>query len=291
MKFILSKLFWGFLRYFLSDAQYASFRYWLEFDRSPDLKNPQTFSEKIQYIKLYERTELRKLVADRIRVREFVSERTGDNHLIPLIGNYEELTRNVWDSLPDQFVLKANHGCGMLKIVKDKQITNYRRIYRETEKWKQTDYSKIGREWVYKNLPRTIVAEDLLLDTTGSIPEDYKFFCFHGQVKIIQIDFNRFGDQRRNLYDKEFNLLDATLLYPNYDRPVEKPDNLEQAIDIAETLSADFNFIRVDLYLMENNIYFGELTNYPGNGFVDFCPESVAKQVGSYLKLNSGSSS
>jgi hypothetical protein len=285
MKFILSKLFWGFLRYFLSDAQYASFRYWLEFDRSPDLKNPQTFSEKIQYIKLYERTELRKLVADRIRVREFVSERTGDNHLIPLIGNYEELTRNVWDSLPDQFVLKANHGCGMLEIVKDKQITNYRRIYRETEKWKQTDYSKIGREWVYKNLPRTIVAEDLLLDTTGSIPEDYKFFCFHGQVKIIQIDFNRFGDQRRNLYDKEFNLLDATLLYPNYDRPVEKPDNLEQAIEIAETLSAAFNFIRVDLYLMENNIYFGELTNYPGNGFVQFSPKSFDYKTGSLLKL------
>ena len=285
MKFILSKLFWGFLRYFLSDAQYASFRYWLELEELPDLKNPQAFTEKIQYIKLYERTELRKLVADRIRVREFVSERTGDNHLIPLIGNYEELTRNVWDSLPDQFVLKANHGCGMLEIVKDKQITNYRRIYRETEKWKQTDYSKIGREWVYKNLPRTIVAEDLLLDTTGSIPEDYKFFCFHGQVKIIQIDFNRFGDQRRNLYDKEFNLLDATLLYPNYDRPVEKPDNLEQAIEIAETLSAAFNFIRVDLYLMENNIYFGELTNYPGNGFVQFSPKSFDYKIGSLLKL------
>ncbi len=291
MKFILSKLFWGLFRHFLSDEQYARFRYWLEFDKSLNLENPRTFSEKIQYIKLYERTELRKLIADRMKVREFVMERVGDDHLIPLIGNYEELTRDVWKELPSQFVLKANHGCGMLEIVRKKNNAKYDKIYRETEEWKRTDYSRIGREWVYKDLPRTILAEQLLLNSNNSIPEDYKFFCFHGQVKIIQIDFNRFGDQRRNLYDRNFNRVDATLLYPNYDQPVNKPDNLKQAIEIAETLSGDFNFIRVDLYLMGNNIYFGELTNYPGNGFVDFSPESVAKQIGSYLSLEQDSSS
>ena len=289
MKFILSKLFWGFFRHFLSDEQYARFRYWLEFDKSLNLDNPSTFSEKIQYIKLNERTELRKRIADRMKVRDFVAERIGENHLIPLIGNYKELTRDIWEELPSQFVLKANHGCGMLKIIREKNDAQYDNIYRQTEEWKGTDYSKIGREWVYKDLPRTILAEKLLLNSKNSIPEDYKFFCFHGQVKIIQIDFNRFGDQRRNLYDRNFNRLDATLLYPNYDQPVNKPGNLEQAIELAEALSSGLNFIRVDLYLMENNIYFGELTNYPGNGFVDFSPEAVAKEVGSFLNLEPGS--
>ncbi|MGK7371059.1 MAG: ATP-grasp fold amidoligase family protein [Candidatus Halalkalibacterium sp. M3_1C_030] len=285
MKFILSKIFWGFLRHLLSDKQYALYRYWLELDEWPDLENPQTFTEKIQYIKLYQRNELRERVADRIKVRTYVADKIGKDHLIPLLGNFQEITRDVWQELPNQFVLKANHGCGMLEIVRDKNQADYDEIYRNTENWKETDYSKIGREWVYEGLPRTILAEKLLLDSGNSIPVDYKFFCFHGSVKIIQIDFDRFSDQRRNLYDREFNRLDARLLYPNYDKPVEKPDKLDKAIEISELLSADFNFIRVDLYLMENNIYFGELTNYPGNGFVPFEPESMNYKIGKLLRL------
>src|SRR6056297_2026335 len=115
MKFILTKLFWGFFRYFLSDEQYARIRYRLELDEWPDLENPQTFTEKIQYIKLYQRNELRKKIADRIKVREYVAEKVGEDHLIPLIGNYSELTPDIWEKLPSQFVLKANHGCAMLK--------------------------------------------------------------------------------------------------------------------------------------------------------------------------------
>lgn len=286
MKYILSKIFWGFLRRFLSDLLYARYRYWLEFDRLPDIEQPETFSEKIQYIKLYQRNELRKRVADRTKARTYVAHNIGEDHLVPLYGIYNRLDKDRWEELPAQFVLKANHGCGMLEIVRNKDSADYEKIYKETENWKEIDYSKVGREWVYKGLPRTIIAEELLLDENSEIPEDYKFFCFHGEVKIIQIDFNRFGDQRRNLYDRNFNRIDATLLYPNYDKPVDKPENLERAIEIAEVLSADFNFIRVDLYLMNKKIYFGELTNYPGNGFVDFSPESVARQVGSYLDLD-----
>ena len=285
MKFILTKLFWGLFRYFLSDEQYARIRYRLELDEWPDLENPQTFTEKIQYIKLYQRNELRKKIADRIKVREYVAEKVGEDHLIPLIGNYSELTPDIWEKLPSQFVLKANHGCAMLKIVRDKEQADYQKIYRQTEEWKNTDYSKIGREWVYEGLPRTILAEELLLDSSNSIPEDFKFFCFHGRVEIIQIDFDRFGNQRRNLYDRNFNRIEARLLYPNYEKAVEKPDNLDKAIEIAERLSADFNFIRVDLYLLENEVYFGELTNYPGNGFKAFEPNTMNYKIGKLLKL------
>jgi hypothetical protein len=284
-KWPLKKLFWGGFRYFLTDKQYANFRYWLELDRSLDLKNPRRFTEKIQYIKLYQHHELRKTVANRTKVREYVAQKIGNQYLTPSIGIYDELTPKIWQRLPKQFVLKANHGSGMLYITRRKNNENYSKVHYQTEKWKKFNYSKLGREWAYKDLPRTIVAEQLLLDSAGNIPKDYKFFCFNGQVKFFQIDFDRFSNQKRNLYDRNFNQIDVTLNYPNYQGEVNKPKHLDEAITLAETLSEDFNFIRVDLYLMDKQIYFGELTNYPGAGFVPFEPEEMEYKMGSLLKL------
>lgn len=284
-KALLNKLFWGGFRHFLSDHQYARFRYWLELDQRLNLENPKRFTEKIQFIKLYERTELRRRVADRTLVRNFVEKRAGEEPLIPLIGIYDELTPDIWESLPEQFVLKANHGCGMIKIIRDKKSADYTAIYDETEKWKNTDYYKLGREWVYKVIPRTLVAETLILDSNGSIPSDYKFFCFNGKVELIQVDIGRFTDQKRNLYDRDFNRVDAELLYPPYEGTIEKPALLDDAIRLAEKLSTDFNFIRTDLYILDQQIWFGELTNYPGNGFIPFKPESMEIRMGSLLNL------
>ena len=163
----------------------------------------------------------------------------------------------------------------MVSIVRDKTDSDYSKIEQVTEEWMATDYFTIGREWVYKGLKRTILAEKLLLDENGQIPSDYKFFCFDGEVKIIQVDFNRFGNQKRNLYDRNFNQIEGQLLYPNFDGDVSKPAGLDQAIEIAESLSKEFSFIRVDLYIVNNHVYFGELTNYPGNGFINFRPETL----------------
>lgn len=284
-KWLLKKLFWGGQRHFLTDKQYAKFRYWLELDRSLNLKNSKTFTEKIQYIKLFQHDDLRKIAASRTESRKYVAGKIGDQHLIPLIGIYDELTPKVWQSLPDQFVLKANHGCGMLHITRKKNNDNYAEIYHQTEKWKKISYLQLGREWVYKSSRQTIVAEQLLLDAAGTIPKDYKFFCFNGHVEIIQIDFDRFGDQKRNLYDRNFNQIEGALLYPNYNEPVKRPRRWDKAIALAETLSKDFNFIRVDLYLLDKNIYFGELTNHPGSGFVPFKPDSLELKMGSLLEL------
>ncbi len=290
IKPILNKLFWGLFRHFLNDKQYAVFRYWLEIGEFPDIENPKQFVEKIQHIKLYQRTELRKLAADRIRVRSYVADKIGEDHLIPLIGNYKELTETIWKSLPSQFVLKANHGCKMNKIVTDKNGEAFSDIQSLTQKWQQTDYYKFGREWVYKELSRTIVAEELLQTPSGTIPEDYKFFCFNGRVELIQIDFSRFKNHRRNLYDRDFNLLPATLFYSQYEKPFNKTEKLDESIRLAEKLASDFDFIRVDLYIVEKKIYFGELTNYPGNGFQAFTPDSFDLELGNKLKLNSVSS-
>jgi hypothetical protein len=284
-KYLVKKLFWGLLRHLVSDKQYAQLRYWLQFDRFPDLEQPQSFTEKIQYIKLHERTELRKTFANRVKVRKYVADKIGGKYLIPLYGTFQELTKNNWDSLPRQFMLKANHGCDMLKVVKDKDQADFHSIKQVTEIWKGIEYYKVGREWVYKGLPRTILAEKLLLNAENEIPEDFKFFCFQGEVKIIQVDKDRFGEQKRNLYDRNFTRLDATLLYPNFEDSLEKPILLSQAIEIAEELSSEINFVRVDLYLMDQQIYFGELTNYPGNGFVAFKPPSMERKAGQYLRL------
>lgn len=285
-KKILTKFFWGFLRHLLSDRQYAQFRYWLELDRWPDLENPQTFTEKIQWIKLNERTRLRKAMANRLAARDYAASKIGEKYLIPLHGNFQKLTTETWQTLPDQFVLKANHGCEMLHIVRDKTKENAEEIFQKTRRWQQQDYYHIGREWAYKGLPRTILAEQLLLNADGSIPKDYKFFCFKGTVKLIQIDFDRFGNQKRNIYDPNFNQLETTLLYPNYEREITRPQNLEKAIKIAQNLSREISFLRVDLYLLDDRIYLGELTNYPGNGFVPFQPRAMEYEVGSWLDLN-----
>ena len=285
IKHLLRKLFWGLGRYLMSDKWYAKVRYWIELDEWPNLKNPQKFTEKIQWIKLNEHNKLRRKAANRLAVRNFVVNKIGEQHLIPLHNAFDVLTKEIWKTLPKQFVLKANHGCKMVKIVRNKEKENFGAACRHIKQWQQTDYYRFSREWAYKGLPRTILVEKLLLDDDESIPKDYKFFCFNGKVKIIQIDYNRFGKQKRNLFDCNFNRIDGELLYPPYEKNTKKPPQLEDAIIIAENLSADFTFLRVDLYLLNEHIYFGELTNYPGNGFVPFKPEELEYKVGSFLNI------
>lgn len=286
---ILNKLFWGVYRHIASDKQYARARYWLTTGRKLRLHPPVTLSEKINWLKLYDRSELRRRVADRTGVRQFVAERVGPDHLIPLEGVFEELTRDVWNSLPDQFVLKANHGSGMVAVVKDKKAEDPDEIIRMTRQWQQTDYSRFGREWVYKGLPRTIVVEELLLTHEGKVPDDYKFFCFNGKAVLFQIDIDRYGDHTRNFYDRTLKPAEAKIIYEPNEREVEFTANLQEALTIADRLSEGFNFIRVDLYLTRDRVWFGEMTNFPGNGFEAFTPYQFDREMGRLLDLGTGS--
>lgn len=285
LKFILRKLFWGFSRHLLSDKNYAKVRYWIELDEWPRIDNPQKFTEKIQYIKLYEQSEMRKKAANRLKVRDYVEKKIGGKYLIPLHDVFETLSEERWKSLPKQFVLKANHGSQMIKIVHAKNEEDYSEIYKVTEEWKRFDYAKFGRERIYEDVQRILLTEKLLMDSEGEIPNDYKFFCFHGKVELIQIDFGRFGEHTRKFLDSDFKEIDTKVLYPTYIGHVKKPANLDEAIEVAEKLSSEFNFIRVDLYLLDESIYFGELTNYPGNGFQPFEPESMEYKIGAKLNL------
>jgi len=282
---ILNKLFWGVYRHIASDKQYAKARYRLSTGKKLHLNPPVTLSEKINWLKLYDRSELRRIVADRTAVRQFVAQRVGSEHLIPLIGVFEKLTHDIWESLPEQFVLKANHGSGMVAVVRDKDTEDPDEIIRMTRQWQQIDYSRFGREWVYEGLPRTIVAEEMLLTDEGNVPDDYKFFCFDGNAVLFQIDFDRYGDHTRNFYDRSLNQKGAKIIYESNEQKVEFPANLQEALAIADRLSEGFNFIRVDLYLTRNRVWFGEMTNFPGNGFEAFTPHVFDKEMGRLLDL------
>lgn len=284
--FIAKKMFWGVFRHILSDIAYAKVRYKLERGVFPDLRNPERLTEKILQLKLFDRNPLRQRVADRIKMRDYVLEKSTSDHLIPVLGVYDFFKEEEWSRLPNQFVLKANHGCGFVKIIRDKPAEKFEKIKQLTEYWQHQDYSKLGREWVYKDLPRSIISEELLLSESGDIPSDYKFTCIHGRVEFVQVDFGRFSDQKRNLYDRDFNLLDVKLLYPQYEDELDKPALWDDAVELSEKLAEDFDFIRADLYLIDSKIYVGELTNFPGSGFIGFEPDEFDKQMGNKLSLS-----
>lgn len=286
LKTILNKLFWGVFRHFLSDRQYICVRYWLVFGFLPNLEKPERLTEKIHWLKLYDRSELRKLVADRVSVREYVAEKIGAEYLIPVIGYYSSLTRQIWDSLPSRFVLKANHGSAMVHIVYNKEDEKFEEIQKRTRKWMNTDFVKLGREWIYKGIERNIIAETMVAGPGGRAASDYKFFCFHGEVTFFSVNLDPFGNHHRNFFDRDLKPLQVTLSLPRKEGPVHLPSQIKHAMEIAERLSEDFNFIRVDLFITDERIYFGELTNFPGNGFNPFEPDEFDLKAGSYLKLN-----
>ena len=174
----------------------------------------------------------------------------------------------------------------MVEIVTDKPERDPEEVIQLTKSWQNTDYASFGREWVYKDIPRTIVIEELLLTRDNEIPSDYKFFCFNGKAELFQIDFDRFGNHTRNFYDRNGSRVDARIIYEPNEKRVKLPQNLDRAFQIADKLSEGFNFIRVDLYLTQDNVWFGEMTNFPGNGFEIFQPYEFDVKMGQMLELD-----
>ncbi|WP_299997045.1 ATP-grasp fold amidoligase family protein [uncultured Cedecea sp.] len=267
------------------DSFFSILIYIIRQKKLPRIFFPKTLTEKIFYLKLRPNLELSKLrtrVSDRIRVRDYVSQKKQHDILIPLLWTGLNLSKQEWDLLPNKFVVKANHGSKMVSIV-DKKNTTYESICDEIKKWQKIDYYKKGREWVYKNLPRTIIIEELLNFENG-IPPDYKFFCINGRVEFVQVDLDRFSKHKRNIYTRDFSLTNVKYQFEIGD-DIKKPALYEDAVKIAEQLSTEFDFIRVDLYILEDKIYFGELTNFPGNCLEKFDPSSFDEKMGLKLRL------
>ncbi|EON77498.1 Glycosyltransferase [Lunatimonas lonarensis] len=266
---------------FIPDIFYTKLLFLFKQRKFLNLSNPKTFNEKINYIKLFSTNQLRVLVSDRLEVRKYVAERTHSCNLIPLLWSGVDFSREVYDKLPQKFVIKGNHGSKMVKIV-DKHVDRYNDVLEFTKRWMKTDYYLRGRERNYRDLKRFLVVEAMLETKESTIPPDFKFFCFDGKVGFVQVDLDRFKQHRRNIYDTSFELLDFELHFAKGD-PIKKPVQWEIALGVAEALSADFSFIRVDLFLVDGGVYFGELTNYPGNGLEKFNPGKFDRIFGDMI--------
>lgn len=250
-----------------------------------NLASPQTFSEKIQWIKVYGKPERFSRYVDKYNVRQYVKERIGDQYLIPLIGVYNKVNQINWSQLPDSFVMKTTHGATWNIVVKDKAKVNWGNAKMRLRKWLGLRYYLITGESNYRNIKPRIVIEEFINDPTGDL-KDYKFFCFQGEPAFIQVDGTRFTNHQRDLFDLDWNKIPVRLKYKNFIESPPKPARLAEMIQVARQLSEGLPFVRVDLYYTNDRIYFGELTFTPGNGFERFTPRSYDDLFGQYLDIN-----
>ncbi len=254
---------------------------------SPDLKNPKTFSEKQQWYKLNCRNPLMEQCADKQEVRDYVISCGYKDILNESYGVYERVEAIPLKSLPERFVLKAAHASGWNLIVRDKNEVNWKKEKRVMRLWLKQDIYWSGREWVYKNLKKRIVAEKYLEDESGGLL-DYKFYCFNGQPRFLQLEVGRYTDcNTRNFYDMDWKLLPFGKELPhNPDVLIEKPQLFDEMKEIAEKLSKPFTYVRVDLYQVDGKVYFGELTFFPAGGAPDFVPAEYDRIVGDMWNID-----
>lgn len=251
-----------------------------------DINNPITFTEKVNSRKI-EKNKLYSLCADKIRVREYVKDKIGAKYLIPSLMICKKFTDSMFDKLPNQFVIKTASGSGTIEVVKDKNKIIKKEFLKLIKKYQKVDFAFIWGEMFYKKIKNDIIIEELLLDKNGKIPNDYKIHCFNnnGDKKFfIQVEIDRFGNRARNIYDENFNLLPIKTGLENGDYKIKKPKKLKELLQVADKLSSDFKYVRVDLYYVNDRIYFGELTFTPAAGFSKFNDEKYNKLWGEYWR-------
>ena len=251
-----------------------------------DLDNPKTFNEKIQWSKIYDSTPIKTKLADKYLVRDWVAEKIGDKYLIPLLGVYDSFEEIDFDKLPNQFVIKCNHGSAMNIVVKDKSKLDLVDVKLKLDKWMHENFAfKVGCELHYRDIPPKIIIEKYMDDGTGDL-RDYKFTCFNGEPEFVWIDSDRHTEHKRNLYDLQWNQMKAKV-NTNYDTfpSPEKPKCFDEMVNLAKKLSTGFNYVRVDFYVINDSVYFGEMTFTSSSGTEDIWPASFERRLYKKFKL------
>jgi hypothetical protein len=265
----------------LPDKLYLAIGHRLYFGTWPDYEAPRTLNEHIHEYMLRCRAPILKVAADKGATRRYVEQRIGARYLVPCHGVWSHAEDVPLEDLPRPAVLKPTVGSGSVVFLPISGGPSAERVRARMRRWLGRDYSRMHREWSYTGLPCSIIAERMLLDADGSIPPDYKAYVIGGKVRFVQVDRGRFATHTRNLYSPDWKLLPVRLTIQNHE-PDERPKRLEEMIAIAEALAAPFEFLRVDCYLVNGDLYVGELTNTPGAGFEKFIPASFAEEFGSY---------
>lgn len=251
-----------------------------------NIRKPRSFSDKIIWLKLNHVIKNSSQLVDKFLVREFVSEKIGSEYLIPLIGAWDDAEAIEFDDLPDRFVAKASHGSGWNIVCEDKKKLDVKVAKRTFARWLKLNYYYYYREEQYRHCPPRIVIEKHLGDISNQPAEDYKFFCFAGEPKYVQIDVDRFTKHKQAFYDVNWNKLYFHQLFPRYNEPLEKPKKFDELLDMARKLSEGLPFARIDLYHHGGNPYFGEITLHPHSGCAPFFPFEYDLKFGNDLDLS-----
>lgn len=267
-----------------SDEEYVKKLFLRAFNKELDLINPKTFNEKLQWIKLNYKNPEMAICADKYEVREYLTERGYAYLLNDIFGVYETVDEIDLNQLPEKFVLKASHGSGWNIICEDKSSINWNAWIKVMSSWMKQNLYVYGREWVYKDIKPRIICEKYLDVKDGEL-FDYKFFCINGHVEFVQVTDNDEKSKRINLYDRQWSLMKEKYAFIGSPKIIPKPMRFDQMLEIAEALSKPFPFARIDLYDIDGEIVFGEITFFPSSGFKHFEPEGFDLELGNKLHL------
>lgn len=270
----------------IPDKAYLRLKYLASTGKILHLKDPQTFNEKLQWLKLNDRKPIYTTMVDKYEAKKYVADIIGEEYIIPTLGVWDKFEDIDFDKLPDQFVLKCTHDSGGLVICKDKSKLDLQSARKKINKSLKNNYYLYCREWPYKNVKPRIIAEPYLVDESGYELKDYKIFCLNGKAEYVEVDFNRAVEHKLNPYDLEWKPLNFCDKSKNdYSANIPKPTRLNDMIVTAEKLSKDMKFLRVDMYSIYDKFYVGELTLFPGSGFIDFKPKEIDLKLGEKLNL------
>ena len=253
-----------------------------------NLDNPKTFNEKLQWLKLYDRKKVYTTMVDKYEVKKYVADLIGEEYIIPVLGVYNKFDEIDFEKLPNQFVIKCTHDSGGIIIVKDKSKLNIKDARKKINKFLKRNFYKEHREWPYKNVMPRIMIEEYIEESNQRELVDYKIHIFNGKPKITLVCKDRFSERgmTEDFFDNDWHHLD--LKRPNHDNSKIEPTvpkNLSKMFNLAEKLSKNTFFVRIDFYNLNGRIFFGEITFFPAAGFNKFVPEEWDYKLGSYLKL------
>lgn len=270
----------------MPDKPYLQIFYYAEFGKFIDFKNPKTFNEKLNWLKLYYRRPDLITLVDKYEVKKYIADKIGEQHVIPTLGVWDKFEDINFNELPNQFVLKCTHDSGGLVVCKDKSKLNLKEVKAKIEKSLTNNYYLWTREWPYKGVKPRIIAEKYMEDQETGELRDYKFFCFNGEPKLMFVASERgLKNTKFDFYDMQFHHMNIVQHYPNSEYSIEKPEHFEKMVMLAEKLSAGFPHVRVDFYEANGQVYFGEMTFYHFGAIVPFETEEWDKKIGEWLVL------
>ena len=251
-----------------------------------DLKNPKTFNEKLQWLKLHDRKELYTKLVDKYEVKKYISDLFGAEYVIPTIGVYESFNEIDFSKLPNQFVIKCTHDSSSVIICKDKSKLDINECARKINKALKRNYYYPGREWPYKDVKPRILVEEYMEDESGEL-KDYKFFCFNGEPKLVLVCSERFSSSNmcKTWFNSNWELMPISEGGHRVDESLKKPFGFEQMKEMATKLSSEMAFVRVDFYEINSRVYFGEITFFPASGFEKFTPDDWNTKLGDMITL------